>query len=76
MPASSAYSEIRQHHPSMNGAQDSPRSGHGEDALKGVDVGITLRVPDISLPPLARQGVHKDLCSPRWTNMSVAAMER
>ena len=39
------------------------------------DVGITLRVPDISLPPLAQLGAHEDYPRPRWAHTSVAMKE-
>ena len=35
------------------------------------DVGITLRVLDISLPPLDQQGAHEDCHDPRWAHTSV-----
>jgi hypothetical protein len=35
------------------------------------DVGITLRVPEISLPPLAQQGAHEDCPNPSWVHTSV-----
>jgi hypothetical protein len=41
----------------------------------GGDVGITLQVPDISLPPLAQLGPTKIAQRPRWAHMSVPTKE-
>jgi hypothetical protein len=43
---------------------------------KSIYVGITLRVSNVGLPPLAQLGIHEDHHNPRWTNTSIAMEER
>jgi hypothetical protein len=58
-----------------NAGQISVSMPHSVHPNRVFDVGITLWVSDISVPPPAQQWAHKDNCSPRWTNTSVVAME-